>query len=107
VTRTLAADGWKVVSREQAKVGYDLRAKRGKVERHIEVKGVKGRHPDFMITEGEVSCASDDPKWEIWIVTSALKRSRKATVLPGADLVQRYSLTPISYRASTRVRHSR
>jgi len=102
VTRSLESDGWKVISVESKNVGHDLVARRKKVKRHIEVKGVKGSKPDFIITAGEARAALRDSDWEAWVVTSALSKSPKAVVFPGADLIQLYKLKPISYRAVRR-----
>jgi superfamily II DNA or RNA helicase len=42
VTRVLEAAGWDVADVSQEKVGYDLRARRGVLQRCVEVKGVWG-----------------------------------------------------------------
>jgi hypothetical protein len=97
--RRLSSGKWRFISKESDKVGFDLLATRRGVERHIEVKGVKGTKPDFIITAAEVRSAQTDRRWEAWVVTSALSTSPRCTEIPGADLVQLYDLKTIACRA--------
>lgn len=46
--------GWDLRSVENEKIGYDLLATRGALEEHLEVKGVRGADPCFIITVGEL-----------------------------------------------------
>lgn len=102
VTAQLTSDGWAVRSVETDKVGYDLFAKRLGQVRHIEVKGVSGTRPDFIITANERKKARSDPHWEAWIVTGALTKRPTDTVISGADLQQTHDLKVIAYRATAR-----
>ena len=57
VARYFRKLGYAVTSRERMNCGYDLLAKNGRQERHIEVKGVQGTEVIFIITANEVKCA--------------------------------------------------
>jgi len=100
VTEKLQGEGWKVISKEKENVGYDLLATKRGAQRHIEVKGVRDSKATFFITAGEVRAAQTDPKWEIWVVTSALTSRPSASVIPGADFGAIYKIDPVSFRAS-------
>jgi hypothetical protein len=63
VTSRYRADGWGVESVEAQCIGYDLDCVRGHERRHVEVKGVSGTVPGFMLTEGERKRAEQDPLW--------------------------------------------
>ena len=43
-------DGWNVESVEAEKIGFDLRCRKGKLERHVEVKGTAGVGVGFILT---------------------------------------------------------
>jgi len=99
VTSMLQADGWLVKSRESERVGYDLEAIKGRRVKHVEVKGVRGAAPEFIITRSEVEAAKIDSDWEIWIVNEALGSSPTTTQLSGKKFIAAYRRTPISYMA--------
>jgi hypothetical protein len=99
VTRRLKHDGWKVTSVESLAVGYDLLAKQGGKKRNIEVKGVSGSKPNFIITENEASASKSDDDWELWIVTNALSKKPKLQNFTASQFNKKFVLKPISYRA--------
>src|SRR5262249_52885193 len=72
VTGRYRSLGWEVTSVESQRIGYDLRCVRGPEEVHVEVKGVAGAVPGFMLTEGERRAAANDPSWRVAVVTDAL-----------------------------------
>ena len=54
--------GWIVSSVEAEKRGYDLLCRKGSIENHVEVKGIKGKIPiPFIITAGEVRQSKSNP----------------------------------------------
>jgi hypothetical protein len=91
-------EGWQVRSVEDEHCGYDLLCSKGKREVHLEVKGIAGTRPLFMITVGERSRAESDRVFRLCIVTEALT-SPKLTTLSGRDLHKLVTLYPLVYRA--------
>ncbi|MEO8218503.1 MAG: DUF3883 domain-containing protein [Acidobacteriota bacterium] len=71
-TAFITDGGWTVESVEGLQCGYDLRCRRFRQERHVEVKGVKGDTVSFVITAGEVKEANRNRKWELIVVTRVL-----------------------------------
>lgn len=88
-----------VVRCDRENLGYDLRATLGQEELHLEVKGVQGALPDFIITANEVETARTDSQWRVAIVVNALEDSRQMIDLSGTEFLRQYDLRPISYRA--------
>ena len=66
------SQGWKVEDVSRANVGWDLTARRGAATTHIEVKGVSGTRPHFLLTVNEHATAQSDPQWRLAVVTLAL-----------------------------------
>lgn len=100
VTAYYVNNKWDVHDVSKEKRGYDLRCvKRGK-EEHVEVKGIRGERPSFIITAGEVKAAEQDPRFVLHIVTSALSRAPQHSRYTGVEMLQRFDLKPISYQAS-------
>jgi hypothetical protein len=60
VKREYKQNGWNVESVEQDKCGYDLHCTKSSLEEHVEVKGIRGLDPSFIITAGEVRRAGSD-----------------------------------------------
>jgi 5-methylcytosine-specific restriction protein A len=100
VTAHYTAEGWAVTSVEVQRIGYDLTCTRQGEERHVEVKGVSGSQPVFMLTEGERHRAATDPRWRVAIVTVALGPNPQLLEVSGADLLDRWTLDPINWRVS-------
>lgn len=94
--------GWTIKSVERDRCGFDLECTKGDTEESVEVKGVRGAKPCFIITAGELERARLDRKFVLIVVTSALSRSSKIHRYAGAMVVQQFDLTPIQYRASLR-----
>lgn len=98
VTTHYASTGWKVESVEADKCGYDLLCRSGKLERHVEVKGMAGAGaPSCVLTENELRCARSDPKWQLIVVGSALNRPVLHTC-DACDIDARFTIAPIAYR---------
>lgn len=99
VAKSYEAQGYEVRSVEADKCGYDLAAKRGKKELHLEVKGVSGDVPEFQITKNEVECARSDKAFRLVVVVNSLEKHRQAIELSGAQFLEKYELRPDSFRA--------
>jgi len=82
VQRHYERQGWKVISVEAQKVGYDLRCEKDGVQEHVEVKGTQGPEVGFIITAGEVRNALIDQRHVTGVVTNALSDAPKVTFFP-------------------------
>jgi len=98
-TNFLKQNGYTVVSREKDKIGYDLEARKGSKEIHVEVKGSSGKGNRFLITRQETEMAKNNPLFQIWIVTDALSRKPEIIRFTGARFLEKFELKPISYMA--------
>jgi hypothetical protein len=100
VIRSYKADGWSVRSVERERCGYDLECSRlGDVD-NVEVKGVRGPEPCFIITTAEVEQARSNPSFVLFVVTEALTSSRKLKRFSGREFCRRFDLSAIQYRAN-------
>jgi len=99
VTEWYESRGWSVKSVEAEKRGYDLVCIKGSVEKHVEVKGVQGEVPSFIITAGEVRQAQSNPKFIICVVTSSLSKRPKMFRYTGKEFAAKFSLSPLAYKA--------
>ncbi|HEV7893109.1 MAG TPA: DUF3883 domain-containing protein [Pyrinomonadaceae bacterium] len=100
VTEWYEARGWRVKSVEAQKCGFDLLCAKGDAEEHVEVKGVQGREPSFIITAGELRRAQSDSSFVLCVVTSALTDARALHRCTGKKFIADYDLTPLAYRAT-------
>lgn len=98
-TNYLERNGYTVVSRERDKIGYDLEARKGNREIHVEVKGSSGNGGQCIITTQESEVAKNDPLFRIWIITDALSRNSKIIKFTGTKFLEEFELKPISYMA--------
>jgi hypothetical protein len=71
VSDSYRKDHWAIEDVSRDKCGWDLTATRDGEERHLEVKGVTGALPRFLLTKNEFDVAARDPSWRLAIVTSA------------------------------------
>ena len=94
-------DGWTVRSVERDKCGYDLACHKGETTENIEVKGVRWSEQSFFITAGEVQQAQTNPKFVLFLVTSALT-SPVLSSYSGPEFVRRFKLKCVQYRAAPR-----
>ena len=102
VARLLRKCGFKVVSREKDRIGYDLDATKGQIELHVEVKGVSGEGIQFPITSAEVRRSEVDKQFRLMVVTSARMRHAKVHEFRGAQLKRMFQLSPLSFMAVKR-----
>jgi Domain of unknown function (DUF3883) len=101
-TRELRSRGYSVVSRERDKIGYDLEARKGRSELHVEVKGVTGSAVKFPITSNEVKRAARDKAFRLMAVTQTLTRSAEVHEFTGKQVASRFQLSAIAYYAELR-----
>ncbi len=99
VTRKLEHAGWKVESVESERNGYDLRCKKGRRTKHVEVKGIRGSRLRFVITASEVRAALEDSDFELHVVTKALTHPRERT-WSGRAFHASFTTQPLQYFAS-------
>ncbi|NEU80688.1 DUF3883 domain-containing protein [Nostoc sp. UIC 10630] len=93
--------GWNIQSVERDNLGYDLICTKDSIVKNIEVKGVSGREPAFIITANEVEQAKKNPNFVLWVVTSALN-SPKGHCWTGCEMLSQFELKPIQYMARQR-----
>ena len=89
---------FRVRSREKDGVGFDLEASRHGRRLFIEVKGVSGSVPEFIITRGEFRTALELDDYWIYAVTRATT-SPKLHRFTGACLRSAFNLKATAYRA--------
>ncbi|MDA1050314.1 MAG: DUF3883 domain-containing protein [Planctomycetota bacterium] len=97
--RLLKDRGFTLKSVERDRIGYALLARRKNSELHVELKGVAGDTPDFIITGNEVRQASTDKEFRLIVVINALKRERRAIEISGKEFLACYQLEAVAYRA--------
>ncbi|HTL30230.1 MAG TPA: DUF3883 domain-containing protein, partial [Tepidisphaeraceae bacterium] len=89
--------GWKIEDRQHDFCGYDLLARKGNSELHLEVKGSPATAPGFILTANELHCAERDESFRLCLVTHALDEERAMKVFTVAQLRQEFMLSPIAY----------
>lgn len=97
-TKRYNSDGWKVISVENQKCGFDLICIKDGDEANVEVKGVSGRSCSFIITAGEYKQAKMNPNFFICVVTNVLIKP-VAFIYPGKEFIEKFSIEPIQYKA--------
>ena len=99
VRKILRTEGWRIVSVETMKRGYDLHCVQPDKEMHVEVKGTRGDEPSFMLTRGEHERAESDPKFALYLVLRALDAPR-LVVFSGEDLLRKFDFQTVQYKAT-------
>ncbi|NUN96363.1 MAG: DUF3883 domain-containing protein [Candidatus Omnitrophica bacterium] len=102
VTEWYTREGWAVVSVESEKLGYDLVCKKEGMEESVEVKGVSGEDPRFIITEREANAAETLPDFFLCVVTAALTSRPQLHRFSGEEFLDKYNLFPIQHLAVPR-----
>jgi hypothetical protein len=92
--------GYRVISREKENLGYDLEARKGRSQLHVEVKGISGKDLQFPITRNEVNCAGRDSTFRLMVVTEARTRKARVHEFQGCEFKRAFRLAPLSYLAS-------
>lgn len=99
VKRWLGQRGFTVISRESERIGYDLDARKGRSEIHVEVKGTSGTGIQFPITAAEVKRSQADPAFRLMLVTNARTRQARVHQFSGKQVRRRFCFTPIGFMA--------
>jgi len=98
VTAHYRAARWTISSVEEDKIGYDLVAQRGRIERHLEVKGLSGTEPRFVLTAREYREAGADSRFRLCLVTSATTPGQQhLREWTGVDLLAQATFSPTAY----------
>jgi hypothetical protein len=93
--------GWLLDDKQDDKVGYDFIARKGRSERHVEVKGAKGtRRQQFPITVNEIACARTDAKWRVCVVDGVFAEAPTYEEFTGAKFLEEFNLKELSYMAT-------
>ncbi|HEY6332642.1 MAG TPA: DUF3883 domain-containing protein [Blastocatellia bacterium] len=100
VTDWYRSRGWTVQSREQDRCGYDLECLKSGARECVEVKGVQGEIPAFIITAGELRQAHSNPDFRIFVVTAALSGRRRPYRFTGSQFVAQFDMDSLAYRAA-------
>lgn len=93
--------GWKVVSVERDKIGYDLRCRKGREQRHVEVKGRARSGGVVLLTAREWRRAIEDQRFVLAIVSN-IQRDPILNQLTGLEFQRAYDIKPIVFHASRR-----
>ena len=95
----LAKEGWKIKRDCQLdRCGYDLLVTRGNKMHQVEVKGVSGPIPGFVLTPGELKFARKNESFRLIIVTNALDRKlRDLAIFTPKEMLARFNLEPVSF----------
>lgn len=91
--------GWGVISVESEARGFDLICTRDGSVLHVEVKGVSGDTPSFVITSNEYRESKADTRWRALVVTGARSREPRPSLMTGSQFHRRFEIVPLDYRA--------
>lgn len=97
VKRFLRRKGWTVRSVEPEARGFDLLCRRAAETLHVEVKGVSGDTPSFIITSNEYRECCADPLWRAAVVTNARSRQPDLAMVTPLQFRRRFELVPKDY----------
>jgi hypothetical protein len=100
VTQDYLGRGWSVRSVEHEHCGYDLVCTKGSVREDVEVKGISGALPSFIITRGEVRHAQNNPQFVLCAVTNARGKNPKLWRYSGPEFLVEYQLEALAFKAS-------
>jgi hypothetical protein len=99
VTNYFRRKGWKVESVEKLGVGFDLLCRKGSAVKKVEVKGVSGEEPKFMLTERELN-AADDADFVLNVVLRALSSKPQRKTWSGSEMKKNFDFRPIQFQAA-------
>jgi hypothetical protein len=99
VTKDFQKSGWEVESVEKQRIGFDLLCVKGDQTKKVEVKGVSGDTPSFILTAGELR-ASDDDNFELHVVLNALSKAPVVKKWSGKRMKKDFAFTPIQLQAA-------
>ena len=100
VAAAYESDGWKVVSHEDRKHGYDMYCTRFDAIPHVEVKGAKGRDCSFIVTGNELDFSYERDSFRLCVVTGALDHKlQKIETFTAKDVASKFDLEPLDFAA--------
>ena len=99
VTEWYRSQGWVVTSVESEQRGYDLLCERASSELHVEVKGVKGKGKQFILTAREFETGFQDSKFVLALVTRALSEEPNLEQWKAKKFREAFAFKPIHYHA--------
>jgi hypothetical protein len=99
VTSDFRKLGWEVVSVEEERKGFDLLCVKGEQTRKVEVKGVSGSKPSFILTAGEFRVAADE-NFRLHVVLNALSKAPVVKKWSGKQMKRDFDFNPIQYFAA-------
>lgn len=95
---------WSVADVSQQDRGFDLVCTRRHKRRHVEVKGARGEAQKFILTTNEMRTWAGDEFYQLALVTSAVSRRPSILFFTGPAALRNFSLNPVSYVATPKVR---
>jgi hypothetical protein len=98
VAERYRSQGWQVRTVERERRGFDLLCIKGGQQEHVEVKGIRGTCPMFIITAGELTRAVSDTAFRLCVVTAALGDPH-LLYLESGQFDEQVVLTPLADRA--------
>lgn len=97
-TRRLAAEGWRVASREsEPGLGYDLHCTRGNEVRHVEVKGNMGAPRGFQMQRSQYVRAQEDQDFELFYVAELRSTSPLVARFRGEKVFEAFLAEPLTF----------
>jgi hypothetical protein len=103
ITSRLERENYQVQNRERVSCGYDLYAKRGRNELHVEVKGCTDDVQRFFLTRNEWNTSRTDPHWRLIVVNRALTKPSASVYLTRSDMARRFGFEPVQWVARPRI----
>ena len=100
------AKGFSCTDVTKKNLGFDFIFRKGRTERHVEVKGTSGDHPRFFMTRNE-NCYRENPVWRIAIVTNALSPNPTVHVYDNRRFKRTFQLEPYVYTGMPVIRPER
>lgn len=99
VTEWYLAQGWSVTSVEAQNKGFDLLCQKGRVVRHVEVKGLSGVGSQVILTANEFESAFQDELFFLALVRNATSERPELRQWSAKQFRQSFSFSPIQYWA--------
>ena len=96
VTGHYRAKGFSCTDVTKENLGYDFIFRKGRTERHVEVKGTSGDLPRFFMTRNE-NTYRENPEWRFAIVTNALGADPTVRVYNNRQFKKTFELEPCVY----------
>ena len=96
VKKRYCAKGFSCTDVTKKNLGFDFIFRKGRTERHVEVKGTSGKLPRFFLTRNE-NDYRENPAWRFAIVTNALAQKPTVRVYRNREFKKKFELNPYVY----------